>query len=242
MKKSKRMVLFLFALHILAGKNAPKTYAYIDLYRLLPLAQSTIRGIVMEFLSLGFLEEKVTLLGKSFQISKSGILEAREIFSLADGDEVTLIITQAVSSRIESLGFFSLRPGVYIRFGRFDPRELGILPKSVLSTLLICTDVQFEERSSLRTLHTIAAGEEIIMLRKNVHRTLTTLSMDPRLHGGKHSRSSKPQSLLLGKSYVFMLECFSSNYRIPDSYYPNDLRLHTLLELFCSTVNHILAN
>jgi hypothetical protein len=236
MKKSKRMILYLFALSVFAGKAETKTFAYIDLYRLLPLASSTVRGIIMEFLSRGLIEEKITPSGKAFQISKTGLQEAVEVFGdlqQEDTDTLTMLISRTVEPSLEMLRFFSLRPGVYIRFGSFDRIELRILPKAITTQLLICSEVKLEEVSGIRYLLATPMGQETVALHKDLYRSLTALRSIP---GRKNSRISKPQALLLEKSFALIIEILSRNSRIPDSYLPSDIRTTHLLRLFYSAV------
>ncbi|MEP7166762.1 MAG: hypothetical protein ABI758_02165 [Candidatus Woesebacteria bacterium] len=229
MKKSKLMVLYLFSLGILAGEKVSKAYAYIELYERLPLAPSTVRGIVMEFLNLGFIEEQDGQEGKTYQITKKGLLEAYSVFQSGiqnKPEECVIVISGKSIPKILKFGFFSIKAGVYLRFGSFHREELGLLPRKIYHSLLIVESQTPELLPSYLTEEYISTSTVVTQFLKKL--------IDAR--SKKNHRVTAAYRLLLKKSFEGIIDLLSRNYRIPEEYYPQNCRLSTLNHLFLRAI------
>ncbi len=238
------MVLYLFLLPILLERKDKQAFSYSALYDRLPLAASTVRGIVASFLERGFLELVGTDADHRFQMTKKGIVEASSVFpSLPrqESDAVTMIIVPPQSSDssyamlrpLESLGFFPIRSGVFLRFGDFHIKELQVLPKSIRSTLLVCQNIAITQLEGADTIIDTFSGREFCLPRSQTYGLLRQLYA---ARTKKNFRGAKKYVSLLKMSYEVIISVLQRNYRIPEEYLPQNSRLSNLNRLFWTAI------
>lgn len=211
--------------------------SYADLYTRLPLAESTIRGIVMEFLDERWLVRVSDPVLGGFQITRKGLIEAQaqfpRLFSESHSDRYTLLIhtsTSQVRSRklaqlFATLGALFLRPGVAV--------YQGILKGSERRKLLSLGDVLLAEHVSLSTeqmldvILSTKAGKEYYERRLRLVSMLGSIKSKGKIY----HRTRQSLRIVWEKVFAEMVTQSADGSLLLEEYLQKDMRLLHLSHL-----------
>lgn len=237
MKKAKLMMLLYF-LHQEKKKNSrDNLITYARLYRDLPLAASTIRGIVQEFLN----EQLIRRVGDgesvSLNLTRYGIDLCAQTFWLGFDSETMqmplLLSVPVIDSHskkkfhllLSSIQFIQIDERTYMIFA-IDERTLSKLVATALSHKpFFIQPMSASEKTIMSFWFLSTKGARAQKQRQLVNALVRQLVRQRTLYSPLSQRVRNSLSLCLAE----MISAFRMKESIPELYYPQDMRLERFL-------------
>lgn len=224
MKKTKKLILLYFLHQQQGAKKMQQSFSYEEVYVALPIAESTIRGILNEFEGERLIRKTVSQTTLLWQLTQTGIRTAESIFGRLSHDtsshSLHLIHVHASSRELSDFQRIQLDTHTFAIFGEEEralnrryPRSL-VLPQSAASEKVIVQEW-------LESL----AGRRIIRDREQISRQIDVLFPQRKNDRVIAPRVRTRQQKLLC-SIISAIEDLSQS---PEIYYPQSLRVNELL-------------
>ncbi len=224
MKKTKKLILLYFLHQQQGAKKMQQSFSYEEVYRAVPIATSTIRGILNEFEGERLLRKTVSQTTLLWQLTQTGLRTAESIFGrlLQNTSSRSLHLLRLHESprEIRDLSRIQLDTHTFAIFGEDEralnrryPRSL-VLPQSAASEKVIVQEW-------LESL----AGRRIIRDREQICRQIDVLFPQRKNDRVIASRVRARQQKILC-SIISAIEDLTQS---PEIYYPQPLRVNELL-------------
>lgn len=221
MKKAKLMVLF-YLLHAhfdVARRGKVSTYA--TLYVRLPLAQSTIRGIVQEFLYDQLIRRVYSEDADGFVLTGNGVEMCKELFIplfVPHETEATLRIGQNAQGTAEKSLHIQLNAQTQYVFEHSNRLQHD--------RRILLLEASADQKVIVEYWFRLKAGRTHLALREKVVKLFQQLSRQK----NATSPNSKNVRSLQKNIMTIIISALRSTEGVPEVYYPRDLRVTTFLQ------------
>ncbi len=233
------MVLLYFMQNEMKQGTRDNTLSYEQLYAAIPLSESTIRGIIQEFLHVRLIQKVFTQDTAGWKLTAMGRVQGRELFEPLWNSEsqqkVTLVVfpSYASSVRVKAqkivarMGSIAVDAHSFFVLNQID-RELQkkLLALSLHPALFVPVDATQKGFQSF--LFQTREGKKCYAQREKI----AGLTQKYRGSLRRYSSTSHTLKKIKGILLADIISALRDSDTIPEEYYPREMRLSTFVDSF----------